>query len=115
MSPAIYHYLHLVGVLLLFTSVGLMLAVASGVPGAKKTAGMLHGIGLVILLVAGFGFLAKAKLAMGGWVWAKVVIWLLLGGLPALVSKGKLKPGAGMTVALLLGAAAAYIGYFKPF
>ncbi len=115
MSTAFYHYLHLVGVLLVFASVGGMLAVAGGVTGAKKLVGMLHGIGLVILLIAGFGFLAKAKLPMTGWVWVKVGIWLVLGVLPVLVRKRVVQPGVGVGLGILLGAVAAYLGYFKPF
>jgi len=115
MSSVFYHYLHLIGVLLLFTSVGGMLAVAGGVTSAKKIVGMLHGIGLVILLIAGFGFLAKAKLPMTGWVWAKVGIWLALGVLPLIVRKRVVQPGIGVALGIILGAAAAYLGYFKPF
>lgn len=115
MSPVFYHYLHLVGVLLLFTSVGGMLAVAGGVTSAKKLVGMLHGIGLVILLIAGFGFLAKAKMPMTGWVWAKLGVWLALGVLPLIVRKRVVQPGVGVALGLILGAVAAYLGYFKPF
>jgi predicted tellurium resistance membrane protein TerC len=117
MTPVFYHYLHLVGALFVFASIGGMLAVAGGVTSAKKLVGMLHGIGLVILLVAGFGFLAKAKVGYPypNWVWAKMGIWLVLGILPLIVRKRFVQPGVGVMIGILLGATAAYLGYFKPF
>ncbi len=111
----LYHYLHLVGVLLLFTSLGGMLAVTGGVTKARRLVGVLHGVGLLILLVAGFGWLAKAGGAYPNWVWAKVGLWLVLGMLPMVARKRWLQPGAVVGLGLILGASAAYLGYFKPF
>ena len=118
MSPLFYQYLHLVGLLLLFTSVGMFMA--GGQTGARKFAGMLHGIGLLLLLVAGFGLMTKKfnvsnPMNFPGWVWAKAVVWLVLGALPAFVSRGKVSPKGGVLLALVLGLAAAYLATFKPF
>jgi hypothetical protein len=52
---------------------------------------------------------------MTGWVWVKVGIWLVLGVLPVLVRKRVVQPGVGVGLGILLGAVAAYLGYFKPF
>lgn len=115
MSPIFYHYLHLIGVILLFTSVGGMLAVAGGVSSAKKLVGILHGVGLLILLIAGFGWLAKSGNVYPKYVWVKVGIWVVLGVLPLIVRKRVVQPGVGVALGILLGAVAAYLGYFKPF
>jgi hypothetical protein len=115
MSPVFYHYLHLIGVILLFTSVGGMLAVAGGVSSARKLVGILHGVGLLILLVAGFGWLAKSGNVYPKYVWVKVGIWVVLGVLPLIVRKRVVQPGVGVALGILLGAVAAYLGYFKPF
>jgi formate hydrogenlyase subunit 3/multisubunit Na+/H+ antiporter MnhD subunit len=109
MSPVFYHILHLIGFMLLFLGFG-----ASIHGNEKRIAMQLHGIGLVIMLVAGFGLLAKLGLGYtSGWIIAKIVIWLILGGLPVLRSKGILSPRAVMMVAVVLGGLAASMGYLK--
>lgn len=118
MSPLFYQFLHLAGLMLLFISVGAYLAGTSSP--ARKFAGMLHGIGLLLLLVAGFGLMAKKfgvsnPMQFPGYVWAKTVIWLVLGALPAVVNRGKLSPKAGVLLGLVLGLASAYLAIFKPF
>jgi hypothetical protein len=109
MSPIVYHILHLIGFMLL------MLGFGASIHGNEKRIAMqLHGIGLLILLVAGFGLLAKLQLGYtSGWVIAKVVIWLVLGGLPVLRSKGILSGRGVLVVAAVLGGLAASMGYLK--
>ena len=118
MSPLAYQFLHLAGLMLLFVSVGAFLAGPQS--SARKFAGMLHGVGLLLLLVAGFGLMAKKfgvsnPMQFPGWVWAKAVVWLVLGALPAVVNRGKLSAKVGVQLALLLGLVAAYLATFKPF
>ncbi|TDJ47396.1 MAG: hypothetical protein E2O48_03675 [Gemmatimonadetes bacterium] len=86
-SQDVYWYLHILGVGLLILSVGgVTLHAMSGgtkeTSGGKAMAAASHGIGLVLILVAGFGMLARMGLMAGGlpgWAWAKVVIWLSIG------------------------------------
>lgn len=108
MSPAFYHVAHLVGLILLFVGIG-------GLAGGNwKSAMKFHGIGLVILLVAGFGAIAKLKLSYTApWVIAKLVIWLLLGALPVLVKRKVVSASTGVLIAVVLGGCAAYLGYLK--
>lgn len=114
-SP-LYHFLHAIGIFCVFLGIGKL-----GSSENYKCAMRYHGIGLLILLVSGFGNLAKLHKAqfiasaMPGWAIAKLVIWLVLGVLPVLIKRGKLSAGQGMIAALLCGAAAAYLGTFKPF
>ena len=108
MSPVFYHIAHLVGLMFLFIGFG---GLASGY---SKGAMKFHGIGLVILLVAGFGLIAKLQLSYTApFVIAKIVIFLVLGALPSLQKRGKLSGGAVIGVAAVLGALAAYLGYTK--
>ena len=87
----VYQFLHYAGILLVFTSLGAVaLHVLSG--GTKdsnpmrKLVAITHGVGLVLVLVAGFGMLARLGIhSMPGWVIAKLVIWLFLGGAIALL------------------------------
>lgn len=84
---------------------------------ARKFVGMIHGISLFVIIVAGFGLLARLGLTSGlpGWVIAKLVIWLAIGGIPTLIYK---KPQYSKFLFLLiwiLGACAATLAITKPF
>ena len=86
-----YKILHVVGIVMVFMALGgLALRRADG--GEEKTAGhrlvaIGHGIGLVIVLVSGFGMLAKLELGFDSWVIGKLIIWLVLGGLLAMIRR----------------------------
>ena len=73
-----------------------------------------HGLGLLVLLVAGFALQAKGNLGMPGWLWAKLAVWVLLASLPALVKRGFLSVGTGLLVAALLAGCAAYLVLYRP-
>ncbi len=87
MSYEFYKALHILGIALLFLAFGGLAghALNGGTKETNKARGLMlasHGIGLVLILVAGFGMLAK----MGGsggmfpsWIHPKLLIWLLLG------------------------------------
>ena len=87
-SSAVYQILHILGIVLVFMSVGALClhAMNGGTRdsnGARGLVAATHGIGLLLMLVAGFGMLARLGLmsaGMPGWVWIKVVIWLVLAG-----------------------------------
>ncbi len=119
----VYWYLHILGVGLLILSVGgVSLHAMSG--GSKETSGgraltaASHGFGLLLIIVAGFGMLARMDLMAGGipgWVWVKVGIWLAIGFLFTVPYR---KPGCSKfvwfgTVGLML--AAAVLAHAKPF
>ena len=112
MSLQFYHYLHLIGLILVFIGFGGLLSSE----GAKK-AMKWHGIGLVISLVSGFGMLAKMGImgAMPVWVWIKLALWLVLGFLPVLAKRRVLAPQLVVVIAILVGAVLAYIGYSYKF
>jgi len=111
MPPHIYHILHLVGVLFLFAGIGSMLSAN----GNARTGMKYHGIGLLILLVAGFGLIGKLHIPISTpWVIAKIIILLALGVLPVLAKKRALQPGLIVLIAIALGGVAACLGYMKP-
>ncbi len=110
MSPAFYHFVHAVGIICLFIGIGM-----GGSDAGRKCAMRWHGTGLLILLISGFGNVAKVlNNQFPTWVILKLVIWLVLGVLPVLVKRGKLSGTHGVLVAMLAGAAAAYLGAMKP-
>jgi hypothetical protein len=122
-SYSVYRVVHLVGIFILFVVLG---GLAWG--GARAEArgslspklGMaLHGIGLFIVLLGGFGLLARIGIMHGmnwpGWVWAKLVIWLLMGAL-VVIPRRKPEWGAGLLLLIpTLGGVAAWLAIFKPF
>ena len=81
MSYLTYKVLHLVAILFLFTSMGSLAAlVRTGDQGLRRLALIVHGVSSVVILVAGFGLLAR--LGFFGdipiWAWLKMGVWLLL-------------------------------------
>lgn len=115
MSPEFYKLIHLIGLICLFISIGGFLAY-EGDPSRKvKLVGMLHGIGLLLLVVSGFGMQAKLQYGFPFWIILKVVLWLALGALLTLAKKGTLSPKNAILLGLLLGAVATYAGLFGKF
>ena len=81
----------------------------------RKLAVITHGVGLLLLLLGGFGALAKLGIHLQGWVIVKIGIWVVVGALPfVLRRKPELSLVAWMAT-LMLGAAAAFLALFRPF
>lgn len=115
MTLELYKVLHLIGFALLMMSAGVALATPKDAP--QKTSMIFHGLGLVLLLVAGFGMLARLNLSDPSlwrtWMWAKIGVWVVAAVLPALVRRGFIPRPFGWVVALLLASFAAYAGLTK--
>jgi hypothetical protein len=119
MNPAIYHVLHILGILMLFMGYGALIANSLSGANAKNVrilAASTSGIGLLLMLVAGFGLIARLY---GNefeiWMWAKFGVWLLFG---VLIVAIKRQPKLGYfywLLSLLLGLLSAWMVYFKPF
>ena len=121
MSLVAYRLLHIFSMMLLFTSLGgLLLASRAGVTTgvSRKTAGMTHGIALILLLVTGFGALAKLGLSSPAqwpaWLWIKALLWLAFGGVIVLIRRSPNASTLLWWLLPLLGALAAYMALFKP-
>jgi hypothetical protein len=120
-SYATYKVIHILGMLFVFTSLGaLMLASREGVErgNGRKLAGLTHGIALLVVLAAGFGTLARLGLANPGgwpaWVWIKLLIWLVLGGIIVLIRRAPQLGTLLWWLLPLLGGIAAWAAIFKP-
>ncbi len=116
-----YKIVHLTGIVLLFSGlVGLLTIKMAGVPVEGKTKSLVfisHGLGTFLILLGGFGLLARLGLVrdLPNWVIAKLAIWLVLAGGIALV-KRKGQIGTPIFVGLIcLFIAAAYLAILKPF
>lgn len=122
-SYSMYRVIHLVGIFILFVVLA-GLAWSAGRAEARGAlsrplAMALHGLGLFIVLLGGFGLMARLGIVHGmdwpGWLWAKLGIWVLLG---AAVVIPKRKPEWGGALVLLLpvlGSIAAWLAIYKPF
>lgn len=117
MSFQTYHFLHLIGVIATFLGIGALLARAALAPTNRTMrvwGAVVAGIGLLFLLVSGFGMQAKGGFGWPLWMLAKIILWVLLGGLLALINR-KPKWHAVFWIAVFaIGFAAAWLGYFKP-
>ncbi len=122
MSVEFYKIMHLVGIMLVFMSLGglCLHAMNAGTKESNKVRKIVastHGFGLVLILVAGFGLLAKHQLSLmsSAWVWPKLLIWLILGGITVLIYRKPTSAKILWGLLPLLGLVAAYLAIAKPF
>ncbi len=122
MPYAFYKIIHLVGIFMIMISLGGVTAYAiNGGDKASNTfrkgLGVTHGIGLVLVLVAGFGLLARIGVSWPwpGWVYVKVIIWLIFGVFTAVAYRMGSKGTSLWYVMIVLGGLAAYLAVVKPF
>ncbi len=120
MSIQLYKVIHVIGVMMVFLGYGGLIVrglLDRDNKGLRALGSATSGVGLLLLLVSGFGMIAKYQGAYSyteGWLIAKYIVWLLLGAGTAVVSR---KPKLGMPLwwaILLLGAVAATMGVMKP-
>ena len=119
---SVYKVVHIGAALMIFASVGGVATHVANQGGDKshrwrKPLSITHGIGLLLSLVAGFGLHAKMapELKWGGWIFAKIAIWLVLGGITAMLYRKPQASTAAWWGTLALGFAAAFLAIYKPF
>ena len=120
LSASAYKIVHLFGIFLIMLSLGGALThlINGGgrEHGWRKQIGISHGVGLLLVLLGGFGMIAKLNYAYTeGWIIVKIIIWLLFGGMLTYASR---TPSAGRLLwwaSALLGILAAYMAIWKPF
>ena len=114
-----YKLLHLIGIFLALCGIGGLWALATAATEEARQAAwrllmMLHGVALLVVLVGGFGMLARLGIsgAWPPWIWIKLVVWLLLAALP--VALRRLAHGTKLMLFLapLLAAVAAWAALF---
>ncbi|WP_413558294.1 hypothetical protein [Bdellovibrio sp. HCB209] len=121
MTYEFYKIAHMLGLITLFFGFGgLLVTTYAGVTLNSKARLMsfaTHGMGLLLLLIGGFGMLAKMGIMkqLPGWALAKLGIWVIMG---AAISIVKRKGHIGWPIAILLfglGTTAAMLAITKPF
>jgi hypothetical protein len=122
-SYELYKVIHLVGVVAVFAALGgaALLAIHGGAaPGtpARRATALMHAAGLLLVLVAGFGLVARLDLFTGGmpmWVAGKLGVWFLAG---IALTIPRRRPSFARPMLFLglplLAAAAAWLAVYKP-
>lgn len=124
LSHSIYNVIHVVGIILLMTSLGALAIHAyaggtrEGNPARRLLVG-LHGLGAFLVLLGGFGMLARIGFAHGAmfppWLLVKLAVWLLV-SLAVLLPYRRPRVGLPLLLSLpVLGGLAAVMAIYKPF
>ncbi len=123
MSYVTYKLIHLLGIFALMVALAGMAAHAAaghtkGENSNYRTLLALHGMGALLALTGGFGLLARLNIeAEGlfpGWIWAKLVLWVILGGLVAVPYRKKALARSLLFLLPLLGFLGAALANYKP-
>jgi len=87
-------------------------------PWARRL-GILHGLALFLVLLGGFGMLARLDVTTGlslpGWIWAKLGIWTLLGSLVLAARRSASWSARLLVAAPVLAVLAGIVALTKPF
>jgi hypothetical protein len=110
MDYTTYEIIHLIGLATLAAGIGGMLA--SG--GNRKMFLMVQGIALFVMLVSGFGLLAKLHLGFPHFAMVKLVLWAVIGVLPVLLRRLRVPAIGGICIFLVLVGILAWLGVTKP-
>lgn len=123
-SRNLYEILHIVGIAMMFMIIG-GVAVHAANGGAKKTSttriavGTIHGIGSLLILIGGFGMLARIGFSHGknfpGWLWVKIIIWFILSAVTLMPYRKPILARPYLVLLPLLAGVAAYMALYKPF
>jgi hypothetical protein len=119
MPVYIYQILHVTGIIMLFMGYGALLARSlanSDNISVRKLGSMTSGIGLLLILIAGFGMISKLGHSFTApWLIVKMMIWLALGAIIVLINR---KPDLAKTLwwsIIGLGSIAAVMVYLVRF
>ncbi len=121
-SYSVYKVLHVVGLTLVFLALGGVLTHVINGGGKehrwRKAIGMSHGIGLFLVLLGGFGLLARIGVPHGSiptWALLKIALWLLLGGMLAVAYRKPSLARLTWSLVVVIGGLGAYLAGSKPF
>ncbi len=105
----IYELIHFIGIFTVLFAFGSLFSEK----GYNKKAAIGHGVGLLLILLGGFGMAAVMKVGFPTWLILKLVVWVCFGGAIVLAKREVLK-GLGAWIFILgLAAVAAFIGIHK--
>ncbi len=123
LSREFYNVVHIVGIVTLMSALGgVALHAMNGGTGddnrSRRFIATLHGIGAFLILLGGFGMLARIGFSHGAlfppWLWVKLLIWVFLAAAPFLPYR---RPALARWLILGLpvaGGVAAWMAIYKP-
>jgi uncharacterized membrane protein SirB2 len=118
-----YKVLHILGIALTMVSLGGMFAHAlnGGLKSenqARKLLIGMHGTGVLVVLVGGFGMLARIGFSHGAnfplWLWTKLGVWTVIAAAAALPYRTRSMGRPMLLVLPLLAMTAAAMAVYKP-
>ncbi len=121
LSYSVYKVMHLVALFALLMSLGgLVLARLNHSDKhfkGRRWALIFHGVSLFFVLLGGFGLLARLNIhtPWPGWIWVKLGLWLLLGGVTVLIMRKPEWSKALWVTILLIAGYGVYVAHYKPF
>ncbi|MGB0370456.1 MAG: hypothetical protein ACPGN3_03840 [Opitutales bacterium] len=114
-----YKLLHFIGIFAIYISYGGLIfraALGSDDKALRKFGAIVSGIGLFLVLLGGFGMMAKMGYSYASiWMIIKVVVWVIFGGMVALINKKPEMNKVWFFTLLVLGGVASFAGIYKPF
>lgn len=119
----LYEILHIVGIAFLFAAMGgvAVHAANGGTKGASRTrtlVAVVHGVGAFLILVGGFGMMARIGMTMSsgfpGWLTVKLLIWLVLSAVILLPYRSVALAKPFFILLPLFAGVAAYMALYKP-
>jgi uncharacterized membrane protein SirB2 len=114
MNPSFYHILHVFALLVLTAHT--FMALANPAPENRRRTMMITGIASLLLLVSGFGLLARLHgNQFSGWVVVKLFCWLGFTALAGLAYRKAHLRGMLSFIGLTLLLVALVMVYLKPF
>lgn len=123
-SHQLYNVVHIVGIVLVMSALGggavfAMTGGAGSDASPRRMLAILHGVGALLVLLGGFGMLARLGVMHGGgfpgWLWVKLVVWALL-AVALFVPYRRPRLARSLLLSLpVLGGVAAYMAIYKPF
>jgi hypothetical protein len=122
-SHQLYNVVHIVGIILLMAALGgIALHASNGgtrqANASRKLVAVMHGLGVFLILLGGFGMLARLGIVQGGgfpmWVWLKVAVWGILAGAIVLPYRRPALARPLLIALPILGGLAAWFAIYKP-
>ena len=123
LSHAFYNLVHVIGIILAMLALGGASILAMATPAGatprptRRLLAILHGVGVFLVLLGGFGMLARLGITQGGfpgWIWVKLAVWAVVAAALFLPRRYPAIAKPLLLALPVLGGLAAYMAIYKP-